>query len=754
VRTPFVRSFCLSILTLVWPVAIAVAGPVTGRVLDPAGTAVPGANVIVLGRASIVATTITDTRGVFAVTVPDEGLFEVRVALEGFDAQPVRVEGTSGTRDIGDVNLHVSAVSESVVVSGAHVEIPLSHATSSITVVTGDELAARQIETMADVLRTVPGLTVVGTGGRGSVTSVFPRGGESDYTLVFVDGIQTNAFGGGFDFAHLPAVNIDRIEIVRGPQSALYGSNAIGAVVRIVTRKDGPPSAEGMVEAGSFGTRRLTAATAGNRGEWNWGASAERLESDGMNGRRSDAGQMIVNDDYGRHSAQLAGAWRRSDRGGLRGELSYGYDERGFPGPFGSNPAGFFDGIDSVSRGKNERWLASLAGTARAGARVRIGAHVGYGRFTGTFDSPFGVSDSFSRRVTTRLQSDIDLTPALALSAGAELQRERAGSTFITAAGTARVPVDRQVLAYFAEARWNRGGTLFVTAGTRIDDIRRDALAADPDAFVPRPAFPPDAATSVNPKISAAWYMRRRAGDFTKLRASAGTGIRPPDGLEIAFTDNPSLKPERSRSVEVGLDHALAGGRGLIEVTGFSSEYDDLIVAVGSFNSSSRYHTDNISNARARGIEISGTARTRFEATVPVDLQLRGSYTWLDTEILAVDRTDAAPPPFAVGDHLLRRPQHQFSVDATARAGRLTACAQGGGRGRALDVEPSLGTFGGLFQSAGYVVWRAGAAWRLRRGLELFGRVDNIFNRTYEESLGFPALGRGAMTGVRIAAGR
>ena len=217
----------------------------------------------------------------------------------------------------------------------------------------------------------------------------------------------------------------------------------------------------------------------------------------------------------------------------------------------------------------------------------------------------------------------------------------------------------------------------------------------------PEAGIPDDATTSVNPR-SRSWYVRRGTGDFTSS-GRRPDGSRPPDGLDIAFTDNPSLKPERSRSVEVGLDQAFAEGRGLIEITGFSSEYDDLIVAVGSFNSSSRYRTDNISNARARGIEVSGTARTRFEATVPVDLQLRGSYTWLDTEILAVDRTNrqlaavrGRGPPFAAA-------AAQFSVDATARAGRLTAYVREGPR-PALDVEPSRGTFGGLFQSAGYVV--------------------------------------------------
>ena len=123
--------------------------------------------------------------------------------------------------------------------------------------------------------------------------------------------------------------------------------------------------------------------------------------------------------------------------------------------------------------------------------------------------------------------------------------------------------------------------------------------------------------TSVNPKIAVAWFVRSSGGSFTKVRAAAGTGIRPPDAFEIAFTDNPSLKPERSQSVEGGLDQAFAGGRVTIEATGFYNNYDDLIVAVGSFEQSSRYRTDNISNARTQGLELAGAFRTRTRGRVP-----------------------------------------------------------------------------------------------------------------------------------------
>jgi outer membrane receptor protein involved in Fe transport len=195
----------------------------------------------------------------------------------------------------------------------------------------------------------------------------------------------------------------------------------------------------------------------------------------------------------------------------------------------------------------------------------------------------------------------------------------------------------------------------------------------------------------------------------------------------------------------------LASGHALIEATVFRSAFDDLIVAVGRFQQSSQFLTDNIANARARGLELASTLRGRAGR---LDVQARAGYTFLDTDILAVDNGGAAPPPFDVGEPLLRRPRHQWSLDLIGATGRVSGWIRGGGRGRVLDVEPSLGASEGLFDAPGYAVWHAGATWKLIRQVELFGRVENLFDRRYEEALGFPALGRGAMAGLRIAASR
>ena len=723
---------------------VARAGTVTGRVIDPDGRPVPHARVWIAGLTPPAQTT-TDDRGRFVLFTPDDCRCEVRVAADGFRARPVALDGTSSTLDVGTIALEISALSESLVVSATQVEIPLSQASSSITVITGEELRNRQLPTVADALRDVPGLTIVQSGARGALASVFPRGGESDYTLVYVDDIQVNAFGGAMDFAHLSTANIDRIEVVRGPQSALYGSNAIGGVVRIVTRTGGPLRGDAALEGGTFGTWHTAASSSGTVGRWFWGAGADRVTADGFNGRRSAAGETISNDDYARTQAGGSAGWRADSGASLRADVMFDHDRRGFPGPFGSNPIGVYSGIDGKSRGTNGRWSASVGGSAPRG-RVRVHGQATWNAIDSDFVSGFGVSESGSRRLSARGQADLPATNAIDISAGAELQRERATSTYITD-NEGRIPIRRSVAGTFGEARLHAANRFFATAGIRFETIHRSAVGALDDRFSPRPAMAADTVVSANPKLAAAFDARTTRGSATKVRASFGTGIRPPDAFELAFTDNPALRPERSRSAEAGIDQELAGGRAAIDATWFHNTFDDLIVAVGRFVESSRYRTDNISNARAKGLEFGATVHNRLRS---LDTQARIGYTFLDTEILAVDRGASAPSPFVVGQPLLSRPRHQWNVDATVTHPRATVWIRGGGRGRVLSVEPSYGTFGGLFDAAGYSTWNAGGCVRIARQLEIFGRVENLFDRQYEEVFGFPAPGRGMFAGLRV----
>ena len=742
---------CLSVLSCLCFVSAASAASLTGQVTDPDGRGVAGARVVVASALGPAATAVTDAAGVYEVPQLAAGEYDIRVLADGFHAEPRRVTLADADKIELSLQLHLSALSESIVVSAAQIDLPLSGASDSVTVLSAGELQARQIESVAEALRFVPGLSIVTSGGRGSLTSLFPRGGGSNYTLVLVDGVRTNSFGGGFDFGHLSVVDVDRIEIVRGPQSAVFGSEAIGGVVQIVTRRGGASRADALIEGGSQGTVRAAAGAAGSHAAWSWGAGAEGLRSDGFTGAAAN-GETVANDDYARRRASASLGWHRPNAADVRLTASFGRDERGFPGPFGSDPIGAFPGVDRIARGTNHSHLVGLRASHPWRPTLRQRVDLSYSDLDSDFASRFGLSQSGTRRLAARLQEDAVLGPGLSASAGIELMRERGSSTFVTGAAGLPIPIVRRHTGGFVELRSSRLERLSATAGVRVERLTRAAVEPDPTAFSPRPSFPDQTVVSVNPKVSVA-ILASPAGDgwaATRVRASAGTGIRPPDVFEIAFTDNPDLAPERSVSVEVGVEQRLARGALVAAATAFFNRYDDLIVTVGrSLADASRFRTDNISNARARGLELTADARLR------ADLTLRVAYTFLPTELLSVDGLNRlAPAPFEEGDALIRRPRHQGTAVATYSRRRLSAFVELLSRGRALDLEPNFGSFGGLFSAAGYTSVDAGLSVPLASGVHLFGRVSNLADRSYEETLGYPALGRSAMLGVRFAAGR
>ncbi len=742
------RRLGLFVLTLCLVAASAQAqrARVTGTVVDPDGRPARRATVLVVDQTAVRGTDVTDSQGRFHVANLAAGRYELRVAMEGFAATPVTIALLPDDSQTVALALQVSAISESVVVTAAGRELPRSRVTDSVTVVTADDIAARQFETVADALRfTVPGLGVTATGGRGGQTTLFTRGGESNFTLVMIDGVRVNGFGGAFDFAHLPVGDIERIEVVRGPQSAVYGSDAIGGVVQIITKQGGPARIGGVIEGGTFGTSRVSVNTAGTAGPVAWGAAFEQLDTDGQRGETSQAGETVSNDDYSRRNVSLHGQWRGEGGTTVRSVFRYGTNERGFPGPWGSDPGGTFAGVDTLARGTNDNRLVSVGVSQRLGTRVDQRVELSHTQTDSLFNGPFGASDSDASRLTFRARTDATLSNSIVATGGFDIQQEQAGSTFITDASFTEIPVDRRMLGFFGELRFDPTNRLSVTAGIRGDRITREALPGDGFA---RPTFGDETEVAANPKVSLGWYVRptETTPDWTRLRVSAATGIRPPSAFEIAFTDNPALKSERTRSVDVGVEQALAGGRVLVEATAFFNRYDDLIVSVGqSFQNTSQFRTDNLSNSQARGLEFAATGRT------PQGFEARATYTWLHTEILAVDSTESeAPGGFSIGDALLRRPRHQGSVELSFTQPVFSVFTSIGTRSATLDVDPSFGSFGGFFDNPGYAVVNLGGSVHAWTGVEFTARVQNLLDRRYEEAFGFPTLGRSVMAGLRV----
>jgi outer membrane cobalamin receptor len=717
-----------------------------GRVVDPQGAAVAGALVIATNPLHPPFSTRTNEDGEFQFVQLADGRYDFTASAPGLQGEALGVSVTS-TAPAVEITMRVSAVAETLVVSASQIDQPLSRTADSVTVISGDELDARQITTLGAALSTVPGFTVARSGGPGTLTSLFPRGGESDFTLVLVDGVRANAFGGGIDLSQVPLADIDRIEVVRGPQSALFGADAIGGVVQIITRQGGTPTIAARVEGGSRASRRLEASTTGSYRAFRWQSGADYFADDGFTGTAPASGERVSNDDAQEQQRWVGGGWRAARGTDIQGSFRYVDTERGAPGPYGSDPAHRFSGVDLISRGTTERKATSVrvihpwTGPA---SRIRQRIEFDTADYDLSFVSPFGLSTSDTRRTHTRVQTDAVLDEGFGLSGGVEWLAESARSSFIQSAG-ALVPVDRRVIGTFGEARWNALERFSVQAGLRAEHITRKAfVVAD---------FSADTVVSVNPKVAMSWLVSGAlpatgARRWTRIRAAAGTGIRPPDVFEIALTDNPGLKPERSRSVEAGVTQALAAGAVQLDATTFFNHYDDLIISAGSIRDVSRYRTDNVSNARARGVELGGVWQIR------AGLNVRAFYTFLDTEIRAIDNTSQAPSPYQVGDPLLRRPRHSGSVLAGYTHDRWTAFATIDARGKTLDAEPAFGPSGGLYENPGRGLVDIGGSIRLTRGVEVFARALNLFDRHYEEVLGFPSPGRTAFIGVRVAARR
>jgi outer membrane receptor protein involved in Fe transport len=238
----------------------------------------------------------------------------------------------------------------------------------------------------------------------------------------------------------------------------------------------------------------------------------------------------------------------------------------------------------------------------------------------------------------------------------------------------------------------------------------------------------------------------------TRLHASFGTGIRPPAGFDLAFTDNPALKPERTRSFDAGVEQRFLGDRLALDATYFYNRFHDLMVNLGgSLAELSRYQSDNLANSRAYGAEFS--ARLRPARWVFV----QASYTRLKTEILSLDGSSGiAQYPYRPGQELTRRPQDSGSLTASFSRGRLNGNITCQARGATLDVEPTYGAAYGLFRNPGYAVAGLNLNYLVARGATIYGSLRNAFNRHYEEALGYPAPRLNFVTGIRwsLLAGR
>ena len=471
----------------------------------------------------------------------------------------------------------VPPVSESVVVTATAAPEGINEVGAAVTVVTREDIERNGWRTVQDVLRSVPGALVARSGGPGAQTSVFLRGANSTHTLVLVDGVRVNSpFFPGYDFTLLSTENIERIEIVRGPFSALYGSESIGGVVHVFTRPAGDKFSGRVVgEAGNHDQRELEAFASAGTTFFGIAASARD---------RQDNGDR-VNDDWRERSGSLRLEGRFGDtRVALEGSTADG--ELGLPGPVGGETPEnrYFPREDRIV----------LPATFHPASGHSASVTLGWVRSRPSFESPSFQSHTDARTLEGRA-ADTFSAGAHRLTAFAEWQRWK-----VEDSSNFGVNLDGEhatIWSVGSEDSIDLAGGWLATAGLRYDDHSRFG-----DVWSPR--------------ASISW----RTGRW-KLRASGGTGFRAPSVGELfyPFSGNPDLQPERSTSYDLGAEYEVAGGRASASV--FWNDFRHLIVY--DFATGLNF---NVGRARSRGAELSW--RQAISSVTSVD----AGYTYLDTE--------------------------------------------------------------------------------------------------------------------------
>ncbi len=551
----------------------------------------------------------------------------------------------------------------------------------AITLLAAEEIERRSTGDALDLLRTVPGLAVVQSGSPGKQASVFTRGAASFQTVVVWNGVELNdpAFG-GFDWSLLSTDGLERIEVVRGPFSAIWGSAAMGGVVQLVTARGGAPRAALRLEGGTNSAGRASGTAGALLGPVAFDLAGHLRRGDGeLDNDGYDGGELDLRAELEPSAASRVGLL-----------LRYNDAEIGLPYDFFSQPAPERrQQFDSTTLALPASWQGERWSLEGALSRIESDTELS------DPNDPFAASINEARRdklrAVARRTLETTKTPGW-VAFGGEGQRESATSS--SAFGPGLDDERAESRALFAQAGIGRG------RWSAELGLRRD----DHDAF--------GGATSARGGVVV------RAHERLLLRASAGESFRAPSLGDLYFPGfaNPALQPERGRSVELGLEATLGALR--LGLSGFDNEFRELI----QFDFAT-FAPENIGRARARGLEASLGARRGA-------LDLSASATWLESE----DR--------ATGEPLPRRPQRSASLVASWSRARLGVHGALIAVGKREDV-------GGV-ALASYEVVDLGASFAWTPRVEPFVRVENAFDREYEEAAGFPAPGRAWTVGLAL----
>lgn len=693
------------------------AAPATlsGTLTDSSGAGVAGATIVaeVLDSpAPETYRTVSGSDGNFTLTLP-AGRVRLRVTQALFRPREFTVTLAPGESKRLDVRLEIERLSARVVVTAETQPQPAESTTALVTVLGREEIEHRRVASLPDLLVTQPGIAISRTGPAGGQTTMFIDGGESNFGKILVDGTPVNEPGGFYNLSNLTLDNVDKVEIVHGAESALYGSDALAGVVQVFTHRGTTrtPALDLFAEGGSFGSARGGGQLSGLVGKFDYSAAAAYFGTDGQ-GQNDAFVNRTLSGNFG---------WHFSDTNQFRLTLRNASSYTGVPGQTLFHPANptqseslkVFSANASWEFRTGSSWLHRLTGTESRSRDVNA-------------NPPFFTSTSDFNRAGFQAQSTFFFRQGSA-TGGYHYEVEN-GFPGALAGEHAR----RNNQAGFLDARWQPVARLTLSAGGRAEAN---------NSF----------GTRVVPRVGAAFTVRN-GRDFwgaTRLRFSYGEGIKEPAmdesfGSDPCFPGNPSLRPERSRTVNAGVEQFVGGDRVRVSANYFHNRYRDMIsFGFGppspgcDFGTGSFFNTDL---ARARGVLFS-------LETKPLSwLTLAGNYTFNDTRVL--EAPNAFDPTGFPGNRLLRRPLHSgsFLLNAGWRALNFNLTGYFTGRRTDSDFQfPPLG----LTRNPGYARFDLAVSYNFGSGISAYVRVANLFDKDYQDALGYPALGQDFRLGMR-----
>ena len=757
---------------------------VTGTVTDASGGVLPGAIVEAFSGNRIAAVATTGQDGRYRLELPSASSYRVRARLDGFTTQTAVVMATTGATQ--DYRLGIAPVNDTIVVTASRTEESRASVTASLAVFSSEDIQKLGAQSIADVLRFVPGLNVEATGREGGLASLFSRGGESDYNQVLIDGVRVNVSGGQFDFSRVSAGEIERVEVVRGAQSALYGSDAVGSVIQIFTKRgtpDGAPQLSGSIEGGTFGTARGDLRILGgaqDRVDYQLGATyrgsdgafADQLvENDRFDQTSVDGGVGVV---LGDRTALRTGFRYSNARGQAIGPIVYGPGDLGTRADsediswhlnFDQQLTSRIDHSATVTYFTSDRQsddtvadasfniyailegepgavfpdsprLVELLDQPSFDRLVADPSGLGAGQFLAT--TPFGRSDfpftfaSQFQRESLNYQLNATWMDDQVLSTGYDYYRETdpLNPSFII-----------ENHAYFAQQQFTIADHWFATIGARVDDNSRFG-------------------TEMSPKLSVGGYpvpFGTGSVSSVKVFANIGKGIKNPTFGELfgsGFVDgNANLNPERARTIDVGAEVTFDDQRWLTRATYFDNNYEDQV----AFQFSPGFGGDgipdylNIAGSQANGVELEiGLQRPIGGVTASA------TYALVDTEVVA---TVSTSEQFQPGQPLLRRPKHSGTLRVNYTRGRgslylnLRVVSERHDTAFIGLARVSDGRSVDITVNPGYTLIGVGGQFLVDDDLTIFLRLDNLTDEVYESALGYPALPRAFVIGARFNIG-